>query len=141
MSDWLGVASAEHVRRGGALGIAQIGHGRRDELARMRSGDALIYCSAQERLGGVRELRAFTAIWTVTDDEIWQADEGTFRPWRRRVEYLPGTRPVPIASLRGELVLTATPGWGATLRRGLVTLTPHDAARIRDAMMAARHAR
>ena len=141
MSAWLGVVSAEHVRRGVERGIAQIGHGRRDGLARMRAGDTLIYYSAQERLGGPRDIRAFTAIGTVADEEIWQADEGDFRPWRRRVDYRSDARPVPITALQDELDLTATPGWGAALRRGLVTLTPRDAARIRDAMMATRDAR
>lgn len=141
MSDWLGVVSAEHVRRGVALGIAQIGHGRRDGLARMAPGDTLIYYSAQERLGGPRDVRAFAAVGTIADDEIWQADEGSFRPWRRRVDYASGARPVPIAALQDELDLTSGPGWGATLRRGLVALTPRDAARILDAMMAARDAR
>ena len=87
MSGWLGVASAEHVRRGVALGIAQLGHGRRAPLARLAAGDTVVYYSAQERLGGPGGLRSFTALGTVADDVIWQADEGDFRPFRRRVDY------------------------------------------------------
>jgi hypothetical protein len=141
MSAWLGAVSAEHVRRGVALGIAQIGHGKRAGLARMCPGDTLVYYSAQERLGGPRNLRTFTAIGTVADDEIWQADEGAFRPYRRRVVYASAARPVELERLRGALELTAAPNWGHQLRRGLVPLSDHDAAVIRDAMMAPDNAR
>lgn len=41
MNAWLGVVSAEHVRRAVDLGIAQIGHGKRAGLARMKAGDVL----------------------------------------------------------------------------------------------------
>jgi hypothetical protein len=136
MSAWLGVVSAEHVRRGVVLGIAQIGHGKRAGLARIRTGDTLIYYSAQERLGGPRDVRAFTAIGTAPDDEIWQADEGDFRPYRRRIAYAPDAHTVPLEALRDVLELTSSPNWGQVLRRGLVPLSDHDAARIRDAMMA-----
>ena len=135
MSAWLGVVSAEHVRRGVALGIAQIGHGTRSGLARIRRGDTLIYYSAQERLGGPREVRSFTALGTAPDDEIWQADEGEFHPFRRRIDYVADARTVPLDELRDVLDLTSSPNWGQVLRRGLVPLSDHDAARIRDAMM------
>ncbi len=138
MSAWLGVASAEHVRRGVALGIAQLGHGRRAPLLRLRPGDTLVYYSAQESLGGPAGLRAFTAIGTVADDVVWQADEGEFRPFRRRVDYLADARPVPLAEVRDRLELTSEPGWGALLRRGLVPLTDDDAAALAAAMRSAR---
>jgi len=132
---WLGVVSAEHVRRGVAQGIAQIGHGKRTGLARMRPGDTLIYYSAQERLGGPRDLRQFTALGIVADDEIWQVDEDDFRPHRRRVDDATDARPVALDRLGDALELTAAPNWGQQLRRGLVVVSDHDAAVIRDAMM------
>jgi hypothetical protein len=140
MTAWLGVASAEHVRRAVGLGIAQIGHGKRSGLAGMRLGDTLTYYSAQERVGGPRSLRAFTAIGTVADDEIWQADDRAFRPYRRRVDYVPTASLVPVDALRDDLDLTASPGWGAQLRRGLVQLRDTDADRIRAAMCAVQSA-
>lgn len=73
MRYWLGVVSAQHVRRGVELGI--------------------------------------------TDDEIWQADEGDFRPHRRRVEWAPA-RPVALADLRARLLLTSTPSWGMPCAAG-----------------------
>lgn len=135
MTAWLGVVSAEHVRRGVARGIAQIGHGTRAGLARMRPGDTLIYYSAQERLGGPRDLRQFTAIGVVSDDEIWQADEDGFRPYRRRVDYVGAARPVALERVRDALELTAAPNWGQQLRRGLVAISDHDATIIGDAML------
>ncbi|WP_253901540.1 EVE domain-containing protein [Arthrobacter sp. PAMC 25486] len=135
MSAWLGVVSAEHVRRAVALGIAQIGHGQRVGLARMHAGDTLIYYSPIERMGDKVPLQQFTAFGTVSDDEIWQAEEGDFKPFRRHVAYLP-TIPVGLAGVRDRLHLTAEPNWGYQLRRGLVLLDAHDVDVLRQAMTA-----
>ena len=51
MNAWLGVVSAEHVRRAVDLGIAQIGHGKRAGLVRMKAGDVLVYYSPVESMG------------------------------------------------------------------------------------------
>lgn len=132
---WLGVVSRDHVRRGVALGIAQIGHGKKAGLVRMRPGDGLVYYSPREAMGAGEPVRAFTAVATVADEPPWQADEGAFKPWRRAVEYRPGVREIPIDELRATLDLTSSPNWGFQLRRGLVELTPADFERIRDAMV------
>ncbi len=137
MATWLGVASAEHVRRGVRLGIGQIGHGKRPGLARLRPGDTLLYYSPVERLGDRQPLRQFTAFGQVEDDEIWQADEGSFQPFRRRVAYL-DVRPVDLADVKAELELTDDAGWGYQLRRGLVTLTDGDGAILRARMLGGR---
>jgi hypothetical protein len=132
MNQWLGVVCRDHVRRGTERGIAQLGHGKRDGLARLAAGDWLVYYSPRTSLRNGEPLQAFTAIGRVTDDEIWQADEGDFHPWRRRVDYLPATAETPIRSL--QLNLTAEPHWGYQLRRGLIPLTDHDFDAIRAAM-------
>ena len=49
----------------------------------------LVYYSPRETMDGAG-LRAFTALGRVVDDEVWQADEGDFRPWRCRVAYQSG---------------------------------------------------
>ena len=134
MSNWLGVVNRDHVLRGVSLGIAQIGHGRRPGLDRMRPGDWLVYYSPRPSMDSAAHLRAFTAVGTVTDDEVWQADEDGFSPWRRRVDYVAGTVEVPVADLAGTLDLTAGPRWGAPLRWGLVALSDGDLAVIRRAM-------
>jgi hypothetical protein len=133
MTAWLGVVSADHVQRGTGLGIAQIGHGKKAGLARMRAGDVLVYYSPRDTMGGI-PLQAFTAIGRVADDELWQADEGEFRPWRRRVEYEMSARPVALETVRADLELTAGTHWGRQLRRGLVPLSEHDAELLAEAM-------
>ncbi|BFU46248.1 EVE domain-containing protein [Krasilnikovia sp. MM14-A1004] len=132
MTHWLGVVCRDHVQRGTRLGIAQLGHGKRDGLARLAAGDWLVYYSPRTSLRDGAPLQAFTALGVVADDEIWQADEGTFHPWRRRITYLPDVVETPIRTL--SLDLTAQPGWGTRLRRGLVRLTDEDFDRIRAAM-------
>lgn len=134
MSAWLGVVCADHVTRGVQLGIAQTNHGRRTGIARMRPGDWFVYYSPHQSLRRHSPLQAFTAIGRVEEGDIWQADEGTFKPWRRRVAYLPGTGSVPLADLRAVLDLTASPTWGHQLRRGLVPLTAHDVSQVHHAM-------
>ncbi len=132
---WLGVVSAAHVRRSVELGIAQINHGQRAPLTRMQPGDTLVYYSPTRQRGDRTPYRFFTAIGTVADDDIWQADEGDFAPYRRRIDYLAAT-PVPLADLRPRLHLTGEPNWGYQLRTGLVLLDAHDVQIIREAMHA-----
>ena len=137
MTWWLGVVSRDHVRRAVELGIAQIGHGAKAGLSRMRAGDALVYYSPGVSLDSSVPLRAFTAIGTVADDEVWQANEGEFHPWRRRVNYHPAAVEVPVERLRPDLDLTRGPNWGYALRRGLLELSAHDVSCIAGAMGAA----
>ena len=134
---WLGVVSHEHVKRGVSLGIAQIGHGKRSGLKRMQSGDWLVYYSPRLNLEAKQPLQAFTAIGQVADDEIWQAEEGDFKPWRRRVTYDAGAKDAPLRPLIEVLELTSKPNWGYQLRRGLLELSRHDFAAIRAAMRTA----
>jgi hypothetical protein len=131
---WLGVVSAEHVARGVALGIAQVNHGNRGPLARMGAGDGFVYYSPRRSLRDGEPVRAFTAVGVLADDELWQGDEGDWRPWRRRVHYAPSGTPVPIADLRGRLELTTEPNWGYRLRRGLIPLSDSDFVLIHHAM-------
>lgn len=135
MRYWLGVVCRDHVRRGTSLGIARLGHGKRTGLSRLSPGDWLVYYSPRTSLRDGVPLQSFTAIGEVTDDEIWQADEGAFQPWRRRVRYLPNTADVPVHQLEGALALTAGPNWGYQLRRGLLELPEGDFHRIRQAMI------
>jgi hypothetical protein len=132
MKHWLGVVSRDHVQRGVSLGIAQLGHGKRDGLARLSPGDWLVYYSPRTSLHNGEVLQAFTAIGEVADEEIWQADEGAFKPWRRRIRYTPSAGSAFVRDL--PLDLTAQPNWGYALRRGLIPLTEHDFGLIRAAM-------
>jgi hypothetical protein len=132
---WLGVVSADHVARGVALGIAQIGHGKRAGLTRMRAGDGFAYYSPRPSLASQEPLRAFTAVGTITDEEIWQHHETEqFQPWRRRVTYEQTVRQVPLAEMAAVLELTRTRHWGYALRRGVVPLSRRDFELIRGTM-------
>lgn len=133
---WLGVVSREHVLRGVRLGIAQVNHGSRTALIRMRPGDGFAYYSARERMRDGAPVRAFTAIGTIDERDAYQADEGSFRPWRRSVSYRTGVHQTPIDDLRGQLELTRDASWGIVLRRGLVELSRHDFEVIAAAMSA-----
>lgn len=135
MAAWLGVVSRDHVRRGVELGIAQLGHGKRSGLARLKAGDWLVYYSPRQSLSGNEPVKAFTAIGQVVDDELWQADEGDFTPWRRAVAYDKTAVDVPVGDLQGVLELTSTSSWGHQLRRGLLPLTDSDFNTIRQAMV------
>ncbi len=99
----------------------------------MKEGDTLVYYSPVERLGDRAALRQFTAIGTVTDEVIWQADEGDFRPFRRRIRY-DEVNPVSVGDLRDVLRLTSGPSWGYQLRRGLLPLDPADVEVLRESM-------
>lgn len=133
MTGWLGVVSAAHVRRGVAEGFAQLNHGKRAPLARLHSGDTLIYYSPTEHLRDGVPLQQFTAIGTITDEHIWQADDGDFHPFRRKVTFHQA-KPIPLATVRDRLALTQQRNWGYHLRLGLVPLEASDVVVLREAM-------
>ena len=136
MKYWVGVVSKEHVMRGVDMGIAQIGHGKHAGLARMHKGDWFMYYSPKESLSGDVPLQAFTAIGRMPDDEIWQADEGDFKPWRRRIDYLKSTN-APIRPLLEKLSFTSgRTNWGYAFRFGLLEVTEADFKLISKAMQA-----
>jgi hypothetical protein len=131
---WLGVVSRDHVLRGVEKGIVQIGHGKRVGLERMSAGDGFVYYSPRDSYPEGAPVKAFTAVGQIADEEVWQADEGDFKPWRRRVDYDAGATEIPISALRDDLDLTAKPNWGYALRRGLLDLSAADFTTIRTAM-------
>lgn len=137
MKYWIGVVSKNHVQRGKELGIAQLGHGKRPPLARLHEGDWLIYYSPYvSYLPKDKEvLQAFTAIGRVEDEEIWEADEGDFRPWRRKIEYRKDAQDAPIRPLLDALHLTqGNTNWGYQFRFGLLQIDEHDFRLIAEAM-------
>jgi hypothetical protein len=134
MKYWIGVVSKDHVLQGVEAGIAQIGHGKHTGLARMHQGDGFIYYSPKETIDGTVALQAFTAVGTIKDEEIWQEDQGEFKPWRRKVDYLPATD-APIRPLLSMLSFTRDkPNWGYSFRLGLIEITQDDYAIIAAAM-------
>lgn len=135
MRAWIGVVSREHVLRGVSDGIAQLGHGKRAPLARLSAGDWLVYYSPKTSYPDGEELRAFTAIGTVTDNEIYEQSMGDqFRPSRRKVDYREA-KEAPIKPLLPYLSFSReTSNWGMVMRRGLVEITSEDLDLIAEAM-------
>lgn len=132
---WIAVASAEHVRLGRSQGFMQVCHGKDAPLRRLRSGDAVIYYSPSERMGGGSRLQAFTAMGRVKEGEPYQVEmaEG-FHPFRRDVAWNRAAE-APIAPLLERLSFTAGQGnWGAKFRFGLFQISEADLALIAGAM-------
>ena len=123
---WLGVVSQTHVELGVREGFAQVCHGKAAPLRRMKAGDYLVYYSPTVEKNG-EPLRAFTALGQVKDAEVYTHDMGGgFVPYRRRIVYEKVAREVPLAELKDQLELCASPSWGMALRRGLLPLSEHD---------------
>ena len=132
---WIAVACAEHARRGRALGIMQVCHGKGAPLRRLKAGDGVVYYSPTASLGGKDRLQSFTTIGRVTDDRTYQADMGVgFRPFRRDVRYA-AAQDAPVAPLLDRLEFTrGKRNWGYAFRYGLVEISASDFAVIAEAM-------
>ncbi|GMA95605.1 hypothetical protein GCM10025881_24290 [Pseudolysinimonas kribbensis] len=86
-----------HVLVGVELGIAQTNHGAKAGIARMGPGDGFVFYSPKTSYPDGDPLQEFTAIGRVAPGEPWQAEDGEWRPWRRKVDYDGAAHPVPIA--------------------------------------------
>ena len=135
--NWLGVASADHIRRGRAGGFMQLGHGNRAPLMRVKPGDRVAYYSPATEFGGTDKLQSFTAIGVIKQGEPYAAVMGQgFRAFRRDVKWSKA-KETPIAGLLDRLELTkGKPNWGYQLRFGLIEISAHDMAAIARAMAA-----
>lgn len=133
---WLAVASAEHVRRGRAEGFMQVCHGKPGPLARLKSGDGVVYYSPGETMGGKSDCKSFTALGRVADDAVFAFDMGNgFVPFRRRVTWQSQLEQ-PVAPLLSMLDLTSkNKNWGYQLRFGLLEITAHDFALLEEHMV------
>ena len=136
-SNWLAVASAEHVRRGRAAGFMQVCHGKAAPLRHIAAGDRVVYYSPSEAFRGKDRLQAFTAIGVVDTGDPYSVDMGEgFRPFRRHVSWLKA-REAPIQPLLDELeFVVGRRNWGYQLRFGLFAISKHDLQVIADAMQA-----
>jgi hypothetical protein len=136
-NNWIAVACAEHVATGRKLGVMQVGHGKGAPLKRIHAGDSVAYYSPVQRLGEKQPCQAFTAIGTVRDDRVYQADMGNgFVPFRKDVDYDTRAKEAPIRPLLTELSFTRDnpKNWGYALRFGLIKVTDEDMDLIARAM-------
>jgi hypothetical protein len=124
---WMGVVHREHVLRGVDQGIVQTNHGAKFGVAKMSEGDGFVFYSPRDVYPDGHSLREFTAIGVVAPGELWQADQGDFRPWRRKVDWDESARPTPITPLLDVLELTrGIRNWGLQLQKGHLQLSGHD---------------
>jgi hypothetical protein len=129
---WIGVASAEHCRRGVAGGFVQLGHGKSAPIRALSPGDGIVLYAPRE---GMREgpvVRAFVGVGIVEDGEPYSADMGGgFVPTRRAVRWDRRAADALIQPLLGQLSFSEDrPNWGLVLRRGALIVTREDFALI-----------
>ena len=126
MKYWLGVVSEEHVKRGVSEGFAQVCHGKKTPLSRLKKKDWLIYYSPKKTMSGTEVCKSFTAIGEVKDDNLFQFEMSKdFKPFRRLIKFHKCS-PLPIEVVKNELDLTKDKNWGYKLRFGLIELTEKD---------------
>lgn len=132
---WCAVGCREHVECGHKEGFAQVCHGRRQPLSRMRPQDGIVYYSPTERLGGGPKCQKFTSIGIVKDDRIYQCEMApAFVPFRRDVEYFEAAE-VHIRLLLPHLSFTKSrTNWGYVFRSGLFEIKREDFILILAAM-------
>jgi len=131
---WIAVASAEHVRRGGAGGFMQVNHGKAAPLRRISPGDGVAYYSPTITFGGKDKLQAFTLIGRVKPGEIYQGEMGDWVAHRRDVDWATA-KDAPIAPLLETLDFTrGQRNWGYKLRFGLFEISAADFEVIAKAM-------
>ena len=134
MNYWLGVVSKEHVMGGVEGKFAQVCHGKRAPLARLKAGDGFIYYSPKITFRGNDPCKSFTAIGKVKTGTVYQFEMNPdFKPYRIDIEYLP-CHDAPIAHLMDRLDLTKERSWGMLLRRGLLPLSEQDFLTIAESM-------
>lgn len=136
MKFWLGVVSKDHVTRGIQGGFAQVCHGKKGPLAKMKKGDWLVYYSPSEKVGEKSNLKAFTAIGQIADDEVFQFEmTKDFCPFRRKVNFKK-SKDLALVDIKEKLSFTQRPNWGYQLRLGLIELEEADFKKIAQAMKA-----
>jgi hypothetical protein len=124
---WILVASKNHVARGIKEGIAQAGHGKKQPLKRMQTGDGVIYYSPKLEFETNIPCQEFTAIGLVVGDDVYAYDMGNgFIPYRRKIRYLK-SKPVQIKSLIEKLeFVTDKNKWGYKFRFGAFEISEKD---------------
>ena len=124
---WMGVVHRDHVLRGVDQGIVQTNHGAKFSVTKMRAGDGFVFYSPKDVYPDGRSLREFTAIGLIAPGDVWQGEQGEFRPWRRKADWDESATSAPITPLLDVLELTrGIRNWGLQLQRGHLELSEHD---------------
>lgn len=130
---WMGVVSKDHVLLGVAGSFAQVCHGKKSALTRMKQGDWFVYYSPLEMFGDKKKLQAFTAIGVVRTGEVYQFEQSPdFKPFRIDIDYF-NCKEVPVSELKSALAITQG-NWGMRIRSGHLELSLTDMKKLCDAM-------
>ena len=134
-SNWIAVASAEHVLIGRRQGFMQVCHGKGAPLRRVLPGHRVVYYSPTVTFGARAKLQTFTALGVVKPQEPYRFDMGGgFHPFRRDVEWLEA-HDAPIQPLLQQLEFAAgQKNWGQKFRYGLFSISDRDMGVIASAM-------
>lgn len=134
---YVNTVSRDHVERGVTGGFTQANHGRPSGLKPLKRGDLIVFYSPKTAFEGGAPLQSFTALGRVADDQPYQAETTpTFRPWRRKLDFLPSIE-APIRPLIETLsFLPDKQHWGMPFRRGLFEIPGVDFELIARAMKA-----
>jgi hypothetical protein len=137
MTNWIAVASADHVHRARLLGVMQVCHGKKAPLQRVQPQDIIVYYSPTLTFRGKDKFQSFSALGIVEKNEPYQVDIGNgFCPFRRDVRWHE-TREASIAPLLDHLdFIKNRNSWGYSFRFGLFAINDHDVQLIARAMHA-----
>ena len=132
---WMAVASKEHVQRGESDGFAQVCHGKKGPLAKMREGDWLIYYSPTVTFGKKDPCQAFTVIGRIATGKPYPFEMSPdFIPWRINVNF-EKAQEAEIKPLLEQLSFTKDKiRWGFPFRRGCFEIAEQDFTHIAKAM-------
>jgi predicted RNA-binding protein len=135
MKYWINTVSRDHVIIGVEQGIVQANHGKLAPLKRLNKEDRILYYSPKTSLKSGTSLKAFTAIATVSDDNIYQVVlSADFKPFRRKAEY-ENCNEVNIEPLIAKLdFIKNKKSWGYMFRFGLFEISEQDFNLIYDKM-------
>ncbi|PLS07896.1 EVE domain-containing protein [Bacillus halotolerans] len=132
---WIGVVSEQHVLKGTAGGFAQVCHGKKAPLARMKENDWLIYYSPRDAYPDGRLLRCFTAIGKVKSGNVYQYQMAPdFIPYRLDIDYFPCEK-IGFYDIKSQLeFVQETNHLGLLFRRGHFEISKNDFLTISQAM-------
>ncbi|WP_163136755.1 EVE domain-containing protein [Bacillus subtilis] len=132
---WIGVVSEQHVLKGTAGGFAQLCHGKKAPLAKMKEGDWLIYYSPRDAYPDGKLLRSFTAIGKVKSGNIYPYQMApNFIPYRLDIDYYPCHK-IGFYDIKSKLeFVQETKHLGFLFRRGHFEISKKDFLTIAQAM-------
>lgn len=132
---WLGVASKDHVFIGVKDGFAQLHHGKKIPLQKMKQGDWIIYYSPRVSFHSDERCQSFTAIGRVASDEIYQADMGEgFLPYRLEVDFALCEEASILPLIDRLSFIENKKHWGYPFRLGHLEISEEDFALLAEEM-------